>query len=496
MNGASRAQPRGFCSIASVTCGRRRRASLEPHLDRVVREQPLERRPVELLRPAPPRRLLGRPRRVQSARTARPRAELEHRRPAGVVTPSTRCARGHQRGRWYGSPTSSHTVVARRRAPTRERACHHCVVGDQRVDVVARQRARGRRGTRARRGTRSRRRAPPSRSTSSHSARAVPPVASRSSWTSTRAPSASASACISSASIAVLEDVLGRDRVVRQLARLARGDEAGAELARQRAAEDEAARLGRDHEVDVARRAPSSASACDRRVERRRVEQQRRDVLEDDPRLAGSRGCRGSKPAQRRHPAPTHELAQVAHQQQVLEVRRDGGQVLERVDAPRAAALRVARAQRRRQELLQQLRLAVGRRLEHAQVAPGDAVARELGARAHDLAVGVVVVARVRRCRAARARRSGRSPRARRRAARDAPVASSTSSSVDHAPCSRTETPARRGAARRRGPSRGAGASSASVRPRASSWRITRSGRNSSRCRRRIVRSRATSSVE
>ena len=34
---------------------------------------------------------------------------------------------------------------------------------------------------------------------------------------------------------------------------------------------------------------------------------------------------------------------------------------------------------------------------------------------------------------------------------------------------------------------------SVSVRPEASSWRITRSGRNSSRCRRRIVRSRATS---
>ena len=55
---------------------------------------------------------------------------------------------------------------------------------------------------------------------------------------------------------AVLEDVLGRDGVVRQLARLARRDEAGAELARERAAEDEAARLGGDDEVDAARARP------------------------------------------------------------------------------------------------------------------------------------------------------------------------------------------------------------------------------------------------
>ena len=44
-----------------------------------------------------------------------------------------------------------------------------------------------------------------------------------------------------------------------------------------------------------------------------------------------------------------------------------------------------------RQQLLQQAGLAVRRGLEHAQVAPGDAVARELGAGAHDLAVRVVV---------------------------------------------------------------------------------------------------------
>src|SRR6185312_16666328 len=56
------------------------------------------------------------------------------------------------------------------------------------------------------------------------------------------------------------------------------------------------------------------------------------------------------------------------------------------------AALRVARAQRRGEDLLQQRRLAVGRRAERAQVAPADPVAGELGDRAHDLALGLVVV--------------------------------------------------------------------------------------------------------
>ena len=49
----------------------------------------------------------------------------------------------------------------------------------------------------------------------------------------------------------VLERVLGADRVVRQLSPLARGDEAGVQAASERTAEDEAARLGGDDEVDV-----------------------------------------------------------------------------------------------------------------------------------------------------------------------------------------------------------------------------------------------------
>ena len=72
-------------------------------------------------------------------------------------------------------------------------------------------------------------------------------------------------------------------------------------------------------------------------------------------------------------------------------MRRHGGEVLERLDRL-LAALGIARAQRRGEDLLQQRRLAVGRRAEDAQVAPADAVARELGDRADDLALGLVEV--------------------------------------------------------------------------------------------------------
>src|SRR5436190_5160324 len=87
------------------------------------------------------------------------------------------------------------------------------------------------------------------------------------------------------------------------------------------------------------------------------------------------------------------DLAQVSHEQQVLEVRGDRREVLQRLERL-LAALRVPRAQRRREDLLQQRRLAVGRGAQHAQVAPADAVAGELRDRADDLALGLVVVLR------------------------------------------------------------------------------------------------------
>src|SRR5271168_932866 len=69
--------------------------------------------------------------------------------------------------------------------------------------------------------------------------------------------------------------------------------------------------------------------------------------------------------------------------------RREVLQRLQRLFAP----LGVARAQRRSEDLLEQVRLTVGRGAKDTQVAPTDAVARELGHRADDLALGLVEVA-------------------------------------------------------------------------------------------------------
>jgi len=83
---------------------------------------------------------------------------------------------------------------------------------------------------------------------------------------------------------AVFERVLGADRVVRQLARLPRWDEARPQLACQRRAEDESARLGRHHVVDLERKGVLR-QRCHGGVERGRVQQQRSDVPEYDPLL-------------------------------------------------------------------------------------------------------------------------------------------------------------------------------------------------------------------
>ena len=79
-----------------------------------------------------------------------------------------------------------------------------------------------------------------------------------------------------------------------------------------------------------------SRPAADRLGERAGVGHQRRDVLEDDPRLGKSGMSRISERSSARSSAD--DLAQVADQQQVLEVGGHGGEVLERVDAPPCAA--------------------------------------------------------------------------------------------------------------------------------------------------------------
>ncbi len=95
------------------------------------------------------------------------------------------------------------------------------------------------------------------------------------------------------------------------------------------------------------------------------------------------------KRAQVHGPAQDGDLAEVADEQQVLEVRGDRGEVLERLDGL-LAPLGVARAQRRSEDLLEQRGLAVGGGAKDAQVAPADAEAGELVDGAHDLALGVV----------------------------------------------------------------------------------------------------------
>jgi hypothetical protein len=158
---------------------------------------------------------------------------------------------------------------------------------------------------------------------------------------------------------AVLEDVLGAHGLARQLARLAGEHEPGAELARERRPEQEPARLGADDDVDVGRR--QSAQPRDRRVETGGVGEHGRDVLEADPRLREVRdladegaqvdGHRAGTLADQPSRGSADDLAQVPDEQQVLEVRRHGREVLERLDRL-LPALGVARAERRSEDLL------------------------------------------------------------------------------------------------------------------------------------------------
>jgi hypothetical protein len=90
----------------------------------------------------------------------------------------------------------------------------------------------------------------------------VPPVASRSSTTTTRSPAAIAADVHLDPVGAVLERVVVADRLVRQLARLAHRHEADPERGGQRRAEDEAAGVDRRDLVDP-------RAACSARPARR-----------------------------------------------------------------------------------------------------------------------------------------------------------------------------------------------------------------------------------
>ena len=124
----------------------------------------------------------------------------------------------------------------------------------------------------------------PARSTSSHSALAVPPVASRSSCTSTRAPAGKASACTSRTSVPYSSSYSTATRPARQLARLAAQHEAQAGRGRGRAAQHEAARLGGDDVGGVhVGGVPDHAVHCGPQPVG--VGEHGRHVLEHDPRL-------------------------------------------------------------------------------------------------------------------------------------------------------------------------------------------------------------------
>ena len=199
------------------------------------------------------------------------------------------------------------------------------------------------------------------------------------------------------------------------------------------------------------------------------VREQRHDVLEDDSRAAGSPGRSRTTRSQveyvsRRVDASRRRAA-------AARARRAGG----RAPAParrasggpraRLAPLRVARAQRRRDELLEQARLALGARCGTSAGAG-------------------------RRSRSARAAR--RRPRSRRRSRRRAArppstrgasrpnSSSSRASSASISARSQSSSGRARPRARQRRPA--GAACGPPLRPRASSCRITRSGRNSSRC--------------
>ena len=206
----------------------------------------------------------------------------------------------------------------------------------------------------------------------------------------------------------------------------------------------------------------------------RRVGEQRRDVLEAD---AGRREVLDLPDLARRSSRSLRrQLSQVAPEEQRATAPRELGELTAGRAAPARGARRCGRAAPARRAA----RAAPPRRpvaVRNVRRWRGvDAVARELRAGRGDVGVRLGVALLARRCRAARA---ARTPRAPSRAPASMPARSQSSSSVIVS----SRSPSAAG--RRRLRSFAPGASSSS--------RITRSGRNSSRCSRRIVCSRSRS---
>ena len=228
------------------------------------------------------------------------------------------------------------------------------------------------------------------------------------------------------------------------------------------------ARLRAEHEVGLLRRHPGG-QVGDRLPQRRRVGEERRDVLEAD-----ARGREVVDLADLRAQVDGAHWAAISrtsrHSSSAASSCASSVSACRSLSAGRAA-LGVARAQRRRDELLEQRRLAVGRRPERAQVPRVDAEPRQLRADGRDVGVGLGV-ALVGAAAERREQPVVLELLARTRAGSPARRQSSSKSIASTALAER----------------RPAGAACARSHPgAASSSRITRSGRNSSRWSRRIV---------
>src|SRR3954469_13440486 len=225
---------------------------------------------------------------------------------------------------------------------------------------------------------------PPSCSTSEHSAWAVPPVASRSSCTSTRVPGAMASVCSSSRSVPYSSWYSAVTVAYGSLPGLrARTKPASSSLATAGPSRKPRASAPMTSSAPTARPYSASASTAARKASGEAI-----SGVMSRKRMPG-RGKSGMSRTKAARSAGN--LSEIPDEQQVLEVRGHRGEVLERLDGL-LAPLGIPRAQRRGKDLLQQRRLAVGRRAEDAQVAPAHAVARQLGDGADDLALGLVEV--------------------------------------------------------------------------------------------------------
>ena len=177
-----------------------------------------------------------------------------------------------------------------------------------------------------------------------------------------------ASACSSSASKPYSSAYFALTVRHGSLPGLRAGDEAAAEPAGERAAGDEAARLGAEHEVGLARLGPRRRGRRPSRASASAVGEQRHDVLEDDPRL---REVRDVADHRLRGPSTRSWRARPAarsRQKRSCESSCASSASVWRSSSPACAALGVPRAERGRDELLEQRRLAVGGRAERAQV--------------------------------------------------------------------------------------------------------------------------------